>query len=223
MEAVTPCRCASKIWFKMAAISQLTLRINKMKRTVFFCLLAFGINLVNARSCVEISEAEDRLACFDIAGACTGIHSATARLECFDSAYFSAPSLTAVSEEIQEIVEVAVDAEPSPAPLVVLKVDRKISAGDPALVPTRIPENFGRKKSSKDPVEYIEGTIVEVKRNSRGIDYIRLDNGQIWRENTDNRVRFEIGQRVRIEKGVLNSFNLRVRGVKKLIKVRRTN
>ena len=194
-----------------------------MNRSVFFCLLAVGCNLVKAQSCVEIVNPEDRLACFDAARACASIHSVIVRLECFDGVYFNSPSTAAATEEVQETVDVTVETEPSPVPRVGLKVNRKKSAADPASVPTRTPVDFGRKKSPKDPLEYIEGTILEVMQNTRRIDYIRLDNGQIWREIDDNRVRFKVGQTVRIEKGVLNTFNLRIDGVRKLIKVRRIN
>ncbi|MCZ6504073.1 MAG: hypothetical protein O6945_16365 [Gammaproteobacteria bacterium] len=206
-----------------------------MKRFVFLCLLAVGYNLVNAQSCVEITNPEDRLACFDALGVCTGIYSAIARLECFEKAYFKSHSSEAVTQEAsatrkesaihktKEPVEATVETKASPASRVELEVKREKSVEDKVLVPTKTPGEFGRKKSSKDPVEYIEGTIVEALQNANQIDYMRLDNGQVWRENEDNRVRFKVGQTVRIEKGVLNTFNLRIDGVRKLIKVRRIN
>ena len=70
-----------------------------MKRFVFLCLLAVGYNLVNAQSCVEITNPEDRLACFDVLSVCTGIYSAIARLECFEKAYFKSHSSEAVTQE----------------------------------------------------------------------------------------------------------------------------
>ena len=228
----------------MVPQSHALIRTQLMKRFVFSCLLAVGYNLVEAQSCVEITNPEDRLACFDALGVCSGIYSAIARLECFDKAYFKShpeavtreasttrkieePATWEIEEpaiQIKRPIEVAVETEPSPAPRVELEVKRKKNVEDLVLsVPTKSPGEFGRKKSSKDPVEYIEGAIVEVMRNAQKIDYIRLDNGQTWRENEDNRVRFKIGQTVRIEKGVFNTFNLRIDGVRKLIKVRRIN
>ena len=215
-----------------------------MKEFVFFCLLAVGYNLVNAQSCVEITNPQDRLACFDAQNVCTDIHSAIARLECFEKAYFTSRSEAVTPEasatqkidepetqkirepatyEVKEPVEVMVETEPTPVPRVELEVKTKKSAKAQVLVPTKSPGEFGGKKSSKDRVEYIEGTIVEAMQNANQIDYIRLDNGQVWRENEDNRVRFKTGQTVRIERGVFNTFNLRIDGVRKLIKVRRIN
>jgi len=82
------------------------------------------------------------------------------------------------------------------------------------------PDNFGTRTVDA-PMEHVEAIIVEVTTSAHKIDYLRLDNGQIWRENEDNRIRFKSGQKVKIEVGILSSFNLTTDGSNKILKVRR--
>jgi hypothetical protein len=84
-------------------------------------------------------------------------------------------------------------------------------------------EDFGKSKTVVVESEYIESKIVDVMSNAFKIDYLRLENGQIWREIENDKVRFKIGRTVRIEKGVLGSYNLRMEGVKRMVKVRRVD
>jgi hypothetical protein len=83
------------------------------------------------------------------------------------------------------------------------------------------PEKFEKKKNLNAPGEYIEATIVEVITRAPKIDYIRLDNGHIWREIEDSRTRFKVGQKVKIEEGIFGSFNLTMKGTRKAVKVKR--
>ena len=196
-----------------------------MKPSVFFYLMLIAPSLAKAQSCIELAVDKDRLTCFDDTADCMSLESASARLGCFDKAYSSSDSVSSPDEEVREVPVEVVDraaASQTKAKLN-MQVKAKKEVSEHVSVSTQAPDDFGKRKSPKAPIGYIEATIVDVMRNSRRIDYIHLDNGQIWRESEDNRVRFKIGQDVRIEKGALNSFNLRIKGVRKLIKVRRMN
>jgi hypothetical protein len=220
-----------------------------MKQLVFLSVLGTifvsGSALVQAANCASIINDGDRLSCFDEARDCAGISEAATRLSCFDKHYggSSKPSSTSLetsgvqSKAAETAVIVDVVSESSSAKhntsentvaseSVAKSVDSK-EVIDESLAPSHAPvegdteATFGKKKEFSDPSDYIEAKIVEVKRNSQKIDYIRLDNGHVWREYQDYRTRFKVGQTVVIEEGVLGSFNMKVEGVTKLIKVKR--
>ncbi|MFP6809226.1 MAG: hypothetical protein VB957_18870 [Pseudomonadales bacterium] len=192
-----------------------------MKRLCFLFVLSLsGISTVSGDECISIRDGSERLTCFDAVIACTKIMKTEARLACYDKAYTESAIVSAPVEPMN----VETDADESPV-IVEHKVPVKIveKQEEPAPLKQDAEESFGKKESSKDPAKYIQSTIVDVMRNSHKIDYLRLENGQIWRENDDYRVRYKVGQSVRIEKGILGSYNLKIKGVKKLMKVKRIN
>jgi transcription antitermination factor NusG len=84
------------------------------------------------------------------------------------------------------------------------------------------PEEFAeRKTSGVVEEEGLTATILEVTTNPRKIDYLWLDNGHVWRETENSRVRFKAGRKVRIEEGIFRSFNMTMEGTDKIVKVRR--
>ena len=177
-------------------------------------------NLAFAEACIQIVDDEERLACFDATRACATIQSNSGRLDCFDSAYLDADSSNAQAEDRNMPVEVPVEPEASvdhSSQVQLSDNDKKPESAEDSTSP----EKFGKKKSLDAPKEYIEATIVEVITNALKIDYLRLDNGHIWRENEDSRVRFKVGRKVKIEEGVFNSFNLTMEGTRKAVKVKR--
>ena len=190
-----------------------------MSRTTFIFLLACFSNLAFAEACLQIVDDEERLACFDATRACATIQSNSARLDCFDSAYLDGDSSNAQATVRDMPVEAPLETDASVAQSSQVQNsnnDKKPSSAEKPIAT----ENFG-KRSVDAPKEQIEATIVEVMTNAHKIDYLWLDNGQIWRENEDNRVRFKDGQKVKIEGGIFNSFNLTTQGSKKIVKVKR--
>ena len=94
------------------------------------------------------------------------------------------------------------------------------SAESPAPVAAPDPDSFGKEEPFDTSKEYIEATIVEIKKSGL-ISYLRLDNGQVWREVEDSTLRFREGRKVTITEGILNSFDLQMEGQNKIVKVRR--
>ena len=68
---------------------------------------------------------------------------------------------------------------------------------------------------------FIEASIIRIQTNANRVNYLELDNGQVWRETEKGRLRFKIGQKVRIESGLLSSYKLKVVGKKLSVKVKR--
>jgi hypothetical protein len=140
-----------------------------------------------------------------LAQVCTKIEDAAERLVCYDE---------------QNRVSAPAPAErQAPAP-----VEEALAPAPGAASETNIkaesPEEFGRKEPDYGPKEYIEATIVQVATRGE-IDYLRLDNGQVWRELQNSHMRFREGRTVRITGGILNSYDLKMEGYNKIVKVKR--
>lgn len=81
----------------------------------------------------------------------------------------------------------------------------------------------GRSRSDGDgaAAETLTASITRVRRDARGIVYLFLDNGQVWRETARSRFNYQAGMGVQISTGMLGSTNLIAEGMKKHAKVRR--
>ncbi len=186
-------------------------------RLVFLLLCLPGPTLAGV--CTLIEDDAKRLACFDAAGHCASIESDGARLECFDRAYtITDSSAEQAADDLRRsgnrvTAEVSERSEPA---------DRGGAARSSGVtVAASAPEDFGSRESADAPRQYIEATIVEIRTTELKIDYLRLDNGQVWREIGDSRIRFREGRGVTIVEGVLGSFDLRMEGNNRIAKVRR--
>jgi len=176
-----------------------------MCRTMILVLLGAAANIALAEPCTLMSDDGKRLACFDAARECAQIASARDRLACFDDVY-------AVGEAVADPKRAAIDVEPHSA---VTSSNTSKAAGTKA-------EEFGKRSWEEGtPVDFIEATITEVRANASRVDYLRLDNGQVWREIEDNRFRFKEGMKVTIMEGIFGSFDMQVDEVRRNFKVRR--
>ena len=198
----------------------------------------------SAFSCVDITNDKERLACYDTAVLCQVEENDRDRLACFDGASelrspnsnstatsgaepVSRKAASVIPPEVvfqkvvpQEIVsqkEVLVVKESADkrvdTPVLPAKADR------PQIDETK----FGLPdRRQGEAARFIEATIVRVQTNANRVDYLKLDNGQIWREVEDSNMRFKVGQKVKIESGLLSSYKLKVIGKKLSVKVKRT-
>jgi len=142
-----------------------------------------------------------------LAQVCAEIEDAAERLACYDE---------------QNLVSAPAPAErsaPSPTPVEEAQAPTPGVASE-TIIKTGSPEEFGKPEPLDAPREYIEATIVEIARPG-AFNYLHLDNGQVWRETQYGRVRFKEGRKVTITEGILNSFDLKMEGYKKIVKVRR--
>jgi len=191
-----------------------------LSRATIFILLASFSNLAFAEACIQIGDDDERLECFDTARTCATIQSNSNRLACFDSAYSGDGSSNSqanlrnlpaeLPSEADRSVDSSSDVQPSDNDELSESVEHATS-----------PERFGLKTRPDIPEEYVEAAILDVKTNALKIDFLLLDNGHIWRENEDSRVRFKVGRKVVIENGILGSHNLTMEGTTKIIKVQR--
>lgn len=171
--------------------------------------------------CTHIEDDAERLACFDAGVRCSSIDSDNDRLRCFDQVYDGV--YDGAESGIEQAVDTGLHADGDTA---VGSVQSEPDGPDDAAGNTSTvaaassPEDFGKREPS-DVQEYIEATIVEIRTTGLQIDYLRLDNGQVWREVDDSRIRFKEGRSVTITEGVLGSFDLQMEGYNRIAKVRR--
>jgi hypothetical protein len=189
-------------------------------RTTFFILVAGFSNLAFAEVCIQIVDDDERLACFDATSSCATIQSNSRRLDCFDNAYSDADSSNAPAKVLDVTAEASIKPAESASQSSQVQISDNDKKPEPAEISTST-ENIGKKTIVDAPDEYIKATIVEVMTNALKIDYLWLDNGHIWRENEDSRVRFKVGQKVTIENGIFGSFNLTIKDTNKTVKVKR--
>jgi len=177
-----------------------------MKKMSGLVLLSLVSASAGAASCRDVQDDGARLACYDSVERCADVKGQTARLSCFDHG-FDHWMATAQDEPAQ---------------------DQPVRAAQPKARLTRAEKDdrafpLKKLKPKKKPRETprIDAHIVTVETDPYRIDYLTLDNGQVWREIQDSRVVFKAGQAVNIQAGIFGSHNLRVEGIHRLVKVRR--
>lgn len=215
-----------------------------MNRLAFLILSSGICNLATADVCTQIADDKERLACFDAALACADLGSESGRLDCFDSAYSGAdPSDISVDDRSvpQDVIEapdspveqstemqvaddrnISQDVPEEPDPSAERSAQVQIADDDkaPLVAKSSVSSgDFAEERTSEAPKETIEAIIVELKSDARDIDYLWLDNGQVWRESTDSIVRFKVGRKVIIKEGALGSHNLTMEGIDRNAKV----
>lgn len=153
------------------------------------------------------------LPCLAAAEPCADIQDDAERLACYDAEHQAARRNT---EQPPPAPSAAVETEPRPPK----DTGPTVSADTDVAVPADAPADFGKRETPDRPPEYIEASIDTVTE-AAGLDYLTLDNGQVWREIQDSHLRFRKGGRVTISEGALNSFDLRLEGYNKIAKVKR--
>jgi hypothetical protein len=124
---------------------------------------------------------------------CADIEEDEARLACYDA---QSNGSAAAPAELEPPAPSSQIAEESVSPERPKDAETAVEAGSS--------EKFGIRESDDDPKEYV-----------------RLDNGQVWREVTDSRMRFKEGRKVTITEGIMSSYDLRMEGYNKVVKVKR--
>lgn len=177
-----------------------------VSRSVSLMLMIFAGAIAEGRECVAPADETERLACLEAAASCAAISEASERLICFDTVFASPQTVTsASSSDLSSDDNTALRSDPrEPVPSV-----------------AEIRPRRAARDAQPEPEDFVEASIVEVARNRNDINFLFLDNGQVWRETEKTRVRFEAGQSVRIESGIFGSRNLTVNGGKRIVKVRR--
>jgi hypothetical protein len=176
-------------------------------------------------SCDGIEDLNARLACFDRLADCAGITADAERLACFERRPPDATAQSTPTEAAQANAGNATPAEAAPARAgsapTVIPSDEAHAARPPAdddPFPVKGRRRFEREEA---PAETLTASIARVRRDPRGIVYLFLDNGQVWRETARSKFDYQAGMAVEISTGTLGSTNLVADGMAKHAKVRR--
>jgi len=201
-------------------------------------LLLYCVPLAaTAGPCAAIKDDFRRLSCFDHAGKCTSIKESRKRLACFDSNHevlvesISESVSNPASTESASLPVSDSTATTDPVPLAATEQGSTTTivsdevANPPAAdkKATRDNQAFPLRKSKSGGVEKptMAATIVDITTDDFGVDYLTLDNDQVWRESSNSKFIFKIGQKIRMRKGFLGSNVLTVEGYRARIKVKR--
>ncbi|MEL7306379.1 MULTISPECIES: hypothetical protein [Pseudoalteromonas] len=148
--------------------------------------------------------------------ACTFVENDFNRLLCYDNV-MAGKSLSkpATKQQIEQ------PAASSAAPVAAAPVT---AAASTQIVKTKN-EDFGleHKEVAKVNDDQISAIVKSVKKAPYGELIIELDNGQQWRQVGSDSLRLKEQDVVVIERGVFNSFLLKVEGQNRSIRVKRTN
>ena len=195
-----------------------------MGRLSLLTILSVAMNMTFADSCAEIDAEIKRLACYDSGHSCFEILSDESRLQCYDRAYSNPVGLPAAEQTTQgEQISSSTQRTESSEELSSRNREKDYSQELPVAADSDGESEFGKKTKDSNTLKFIESAITEVKRDLNKIDYLWLENGQVWRETENFGVRYKVGSSVRIEKAVFGSHNLKAEGIVKLIKVRRVD
>lgn len=162
--------------------------------------------------CVAIDDNEARLACYDTAaGRADYLERRPAPAVAGPTAQLPAPpARPAAPPPAPRPVEqpVASTASVSTAP------ERERAAPQPA-------DDFGLEQERNDE-KYIRSRLDGEFTGWSGRTLFKLENGQVWRQSEPGRFRAQIDRPlITIERGVFNSYRLKVEGMNRSIRVKR--
>ncbi len=147
--------------------------------------------------------------------ACTFVENDFNRLLCYDNV-MAGKSLSKPTAKQELKQPVSHSAAVAAAPVA--------AATNEQIVKTKN-EDFGleHKEVAKVNDDQISATVKSVNKAPYGELIIELENGQKWRQVGSDRMRLEVSDKVIIERGVFNSFLLRIDGQNRSIRVKRTD
>ncbi len=185
-------------------------------------LLLFSASHAVANCDRDGSDSASLLSCFD---ECAQIEADDQRLQCYSSVAdlmqggFKGKAVVSETEVLQSrleetqarVVEIEEQLEQAEEKI------RQVEATQP-----EPEETFGKRNIRRQPDGFkVETTIAKVVDGANGITYLHLQNGQLWREVSDSRIRFRSGNKVAIEEGLLGSYRLELIDAGRKVKVRR--
>tara|TARA_Y100000782_G_C10184118_1_gene265498 strand:- start:3785 stop:4321 length:537 start_codon:yes stop_codon:yes gene_type:complete len=149
--------------------------------------------------------------------ACTFVENDFNRLLCYDN-IMAGKSLTkpAAKKQLEKPAATSSSATDTKAVVAAAPTQQPIQAKN---------DNFGleHKEVTKENDDEISAVVKSVEQAAYGELIIELDNGQQWRQVGSDRMRLKANDTVIIERGVFNSFLLKIKGQNRSIRVKRTN
>lgn len=190
-----------------------------MKSTVvsLFCFVV-GLSAMTAhaetigvalKQCSEESNSLQRLVCYDNVvksiNQYSGLDTSVQPRETVQPSVAAAPSATSKS---QTAVTLPATVPPTTN-----------TQNSPVLSPE---QEFGLEaKTPAEEIDKIYSVVAKVEKGRYDRYVITLENGGVWRQTGNDRLKVKVGQRIYIERGVLNAFYLSRDDLNRRMKVKR--
>lgn len=145
---------------------------------------------------------------------CRNTDNSLKRLVCYDNVAKSIRQYDGANNELSQLPALTVKRPTTPA---------SAQAAQPA-ARAKAPENeFGlehKRDLTKEAAE-LQVTIAEKSKTARGKHKLTFSDGSVWQQTDETYLKFEVGQPVTVERGLLGAFYLSVEGLNKRMKVKR--
>ena len=136
---------------------------------------------------------------------CLQIDESAPRLVCYDDVSRSLPGSSDQSAPME--------AAPTSA--------GAIAAEETALKNT---ESFGKDHwESEREISSLDSVVAAVQKDAYGKLVVRLDNGQVWRQVKNEKIRVAVNDPIIVERGMLNSFFFVLPDSKRKVRFKRVN
>ena len=155
--------------------------------------------------------------------ACTFVENDFNRLLCYDNV-MAGKSLSKPVKK-QQIEQPKMSSAASAATTATTEAAATVATKQSEQIVKTKNEDFGleHKEVAKVNDDQISSLVKSVKKAPYGELIIELDNGQQWRQVGSDSLRLKAQDVVIIERGIFNSFLLKVKGQNRSIRVKRTN
>ncbi|MCE9679927.1 hypothetical protein LZP69_12210 [Shewanella sp. AS1] len=151
---------------------------------------------------------------------CAAIKDKLDRLVCYDE--LAAQTITpTVTKQAKPGAQVVTPAASVTAP-VTAKATKPATPEPTAALSPASEQNFGKvARETPQEIDRISAKVASIQKGLHGGLTIKLDNGQVWKQNGADRFRLKVGETVYIEKGTLGSFFLGKESANATIRVKR--
>lgn len=194
--------------------------------TVSIVCTAILLSVLASKSNAAINSAEEASEASGAESAairCVNIKADDKRLACYDRVFMH---ITAKKEQKHTMPEADMKVVAAPeAPLKVIEppineAPASVVSGQAAMDNFGA-ENLSRKEDNSDELTELSAVVASVSEGPRGKRTFVLENGQVWAEDENSRVRVKEGTQIVISKGLFTSYYLKRAGTNTNVRVSR--
>ncbi|WP_068546207.1 hypothetical protein [Thalassotalea crassostreae] len=152
---------------------------------------------------------------------CAAIDEDKQRLSCYDDMAKAIVETDTNKERTSEVKPLILSSAPVEDEIINQPVLPTVKEKSEEEQVQQVEANFGLKQKKVKTIEETHLIIKSSKLSKHGKWTIKFENGQIWTTLSSERMKFKVGQKVKISRGVFNSFILSVENQNRTVKVKR--